>query len=231
MPQRCATLAEFLAAAPEFLRAGEQSDGMLTVVSNPAPGDTIVLSTRFGVPIVTETLIADTDFAIGVDEAETATNIATALNGGTLVAASSMGSIVSILSSNGPVGSLTLTSSAASMVWDENPMTPGAGIVQMMLDCACQQINLDCWRAKADCAHIFLTAHYLAVAGFGTGEQGMVSSRSIDKLSISYATAAPSDAELGTTRWGRMYTQLRKTILVLPLVGRGFVVGSGTIIV
>jgi hypothetical protein len=224
MPNRCATIEELLVAAPEFLQAGEKSDGTLTVASQPAPGDTLTLATRFGVPIVTETYVADTDFAIGANETETATNIATALSAGALLAATSTGPVVSVLSqATGPVGSLALTSSDVAMVWNESPMTPGTAIVDLFLSCACQQINLDCWGDKADCAHIFLTAHFLAMGGYGSGEKGVVTSKKIDKLAISYAAGAPSDSDLGNTRWGRMYTQIRKTLLILPIAGRGYV--------
>jgi hypothetical protein len=217
MTQRCATLAEFLVQAPEFLTFGEQSDGTLTVATQPSPGDFITLATRYGVPIVQEMYVADTDFDIGVDEATTATNISTALNGGVLAAAEVSGSVVSVLTTSGPVGALALTSSTVDLVWDETPMTPGEAQVMFALQCACSMINLGCWGIKADCAHIYLTAHMLATQSGQAG--GAVSSKSLDKLSISYATATPVDAELSSTKWGRMYLQLQKTILVLPVIG------------
>jgi hypothetical protein len=227
MAIRCATLEEFLAGAPEFLNFGEQSDGTLTVASQPDPGDSLILATRFGVPTVVEVYDAvaatpgDGEFLIGADETATAANIATALNGGTLVAASSSGPVVSILSGTGPVGSLALASSnPAALTWDESPMTPGVDIVQTTLDCVCKQISLDCFAEKADCAHRYLTAHFLAMQGGGAGEGGAVSSKGIDKLSISYAVTPPSDGDLGGTKWGRMYTQLKRSIFILPIVGR-----------
>lgn len=221
MPQRCSTLAEFLAGAPEFLTFGEASDALLTVLVQPSPGDSITMQTRFGVPIVTESLIADTNFDIGANEAATAANIASAINDGALAAASSSGATVAILTGNGPIGSLTLSSSnPAALSWSESPMTPGAHIVQEMLDCVCLQINLECHGEKAQCAHRYLTGHFLAMQGGGSGEGGAVASRTIDKLAISFATTTPSDGDLGSTKWGRMYMQLKRTILVLPIVGR-----------
>ncbi len=218
MFQRCATLAEFLVQAPEFLSFGSESDGTLTVASQPDPGDSFTLETRFGVPIVTETYVADTDFSIGVDEAATAAAIAVALNGGVLAAAEVSGSVVSLLTAAGPLGALKLTSGVpAVLVFDETPMTPGASQVEFALDCACSQINLQCWGTKADCGHIYLTGHYLAVQSGQVG--GTVSSKSIDKLKISYAVTPPSDPELGSTKWGQQYAQLRSSILVLPVVG------------
>jgi hypothetical protein len=216
--QRCATLAEFLTQAPEFLGFGSESAGTLTVATNPSPGDSITLATRYGVPIVTETYVADTNYSIGVDETATAAAIAAAIDGGVLAAASSDGPVVSILTSVGPLGSLSLTSDSANLVWGETPMTPGDAQVMFALNCACSQINLSCWGVKADCAHVYLTAHMLAVQ---SGQQsGAVSSKTIDKLSISYANATPTNAELSSTKWGRMYMQLQKTVMVLPVIGR-----------
>jgi hypothetical protein len=227
MAARCATIEEFLRAAPEFLNAGEQSDGTLTVLVNPSPGDTLTLATRFGVPIVTESYVGVAgapsagEFEIGVDAAATAANIATALNGGALAAASAAGTVVSILTANGPIGSLTLTSSdEASMLWDESPMTPGTAQVQFALDCTCSQINIECWGVKADCGHIYLAAHFLAMQGWGSGQSGAVSSKSIDKLSISYAVSPPSDGDLGRTKWGSLYMQMRKSLFVPGIAAR-----------
>jgi hypothetical protein len=205
---------------PGFLRFGEQSDGTLTVATQPAPGDVITLATRYGVPLVTETYVAGTDFAIGGSTAVTATNIMGTINSGALAAASASGSVVSILTDSGPVGALALTSSVpAVLVWDESPMTPGEAQVQFFLDCACSMINLDCWGNKADCGHIYLTAHFLTVAS-GIAD-GTITSKKIDKLAISYAGAPPGEGELSETRWGRMYMALKRTLVVMPVVGRG----------
>jgi len=223
---RCATLSEFLRQAPEFLSFGEQSDSTLTLLGQPTPGDVLTLSTRFGVPIVVETYVAGTHFTIGGSVADTAANIAVALNGGALVAASSSGAVVSTLSSAGPLGSLALTSSnEAAMLWDEPTMSPGDGQVLFALECACAQINVECWGAKAMCAHIYLTAHTLMVQSGSTFAGGAIASKTMDKLSISYAVTAPSDGDLGATKWGRLYMQLKKTIPVFPIVGRGFLCG------
>ncbi len=221
MTQRCVTLAEFLLQAPEFLTFGSESDGTLTVASQPDAGDTITLATRYGVPIVTETYVADTDFDIGGDETATATNIAAALDGGELAAASSDGAVVSILTATGPVGALALTSDTVDLVWNETPMTPGEEQVMFALNCACSQINLGCWGVKADCAHVYLTAHFLELQG-RTGSGAANTSKTIDKLAIGFAIGVIS-SELVQTKWGRMYSQLRESVLVLPVIGRGLV--------
>jgi hypothetical protein len=64
-------------------------------------------------------------------------------------------------------------------------------------------------------AHALLTAHALAstqdVATPGGG--GAIASEALGPASVSYATGAgPSDAELGSTRYGQAYLQLRAIV-------------------
>jgi len=218
MPQRCATIDELLTQAPEFLTAGSRSAGVLTFASNPAPGDSVTLSTQYGVPIVSETYVAGTDFPIGADAEETATNFATALATSALAIGTASAEVVSITSlSTGPISVLETTSSAASMVWTDPTLVGGDEMVNNILECTCCLINLTVWGQKASCAHVYLAAHFLATAGFGSGEQGPVSAKSIDKLSLSFATVMPSDGEFATTKWGRLYSMIRSTLMTLGL--------------
>jgi hypothetical protein len=220
MPQRCATIDELLVLAPEFLTAGSQSTGTLTFASNPAPGDAVTLSTQYDVPIVAETYVAGTDFTIGVDETETATNFVTGLASSALVTATSSGPVVSVLSLNtGPVSVLETTSTAASMVWTDPTLMGGDALVNEVLECTCCMINTEAWGQKASCGHTYLAAHFLATAGYGSGEQGVVSGKSIDKLSLSFSTPTPTDSEFATTRWGRMYVAMQSTLFTLGLSG------------
>lgn len=63
-------------------------------------------------------------------------------------------------------------------------------------------------------AHALLTAHALAstqdVATPGGG--GAIASEALGPASVSYAGTGPSDAELGSTRYGQAYLQLRKIV-------------------
>jgi hypothetical protein len=93
--------------------------------------------------------------------------------------------------------------------------------LQILLDSTAAQIPLGVWMSKASTAHAYLTAHILTVAE--GGERGQVNARSIDKVSVSYAavgTATQLDANLSTTKWGRLFLQLRSTLLNVPIVGR-----------
>ena len=204
----------------EFNTAGSLSSGSLTVAIQPAPGDTVTLATQYGVPIVTEVLVAGTDFAVGVDEAATALNLAAAMSAGALVDALSAGAVVTVVSkSTGPIGVLTtVASDAASIVWADATLLGGDLVVNTQLACACLMINLEIWKLKASCAHVYLTAHMVSVMGFGSGESGQVTAKGIDKLSISYAATGKTSAH-GNTSWGRMYDAMFETLLIPGMSG------------
>ncbi len=222
MANSCATIGTFLAfTGGEFNTAGSLSAGTLTVAVQPSPGDTVTLATRYGVPIVTEVYVADTDFDIGVDEAATATNLAAAISLGALAVATAAAGVISVTStSTGPIGALsTTTSNATAFVWGGAVLVGGELLVQSQLTCACEMINLACWGDKADCGHMYLTAHMLATMGHGSGESGAVTGKSIDKLSISYAAGGTASAN-GGTKWGRMYDQIKSTLMA-PGFGTG----------
>jgi hypothetical protein len=66
-------------------------------------------------------------------------------------------------------------------------------------------------------------AHLLTMAGQsanGSAEAGPVASKAIGAISISYATAAAAagDESLARTKWGRMYLDLRASVLIGPTV-------------
>lgn len=231
MPQRCATLNEFVDLVPEFLTLGDASTGTLVVASQPAPGDSITLADPYAFPPVVETLIAGTDYAIGVDEAATAANIAAAMDAGSLVTASAIGATVYVASvKTGAAGNVGVsTTNPAALAWSGVALTGGDALVLFSLDCACSMIALDCWGSKASCGHVYLAAHMLAVAsGLAGGESGPVNRKKIDKIEISNAAtglATGLDANFGSTKWGRLYLAMKKTIFVAPIAGRRFLPG------
>jgi hypothetical protein len=228
MAKRCATLAEFVDLVPEFLTLGDASTGTLVVASQPAPGDSITLTDPYAFPPVVETLIAGTDYAIGVDEAATAANIAAAMDGGSLVTASAIGATVYVASvKTGAAGAVGIsTTNPAALQWSGVALTGGDALVLFSLECACSMINLECWGTKASCGSIYLAAHVLTVAGGGEG--GAVNRKKIDKIEVSFAatgTATGIDANFGSTKWGRLYLAMKKTIFVAPIAGRRFLPG------
>ena len=93
---------------------------------------------------------------------------------------------------------------------------------ETLLEVAGSMISLECWGTKASNGHLLLAAHLLqlfAGAG-GASAGGPVASRTIGKISESYAVATQADAELATTTYGQLYLTLRKTLLLLPITGR-----------
>lgn len=100
-------------------------------------------------------------------------------------------------------------------------------VTEAFLEAAAQDINLEAWGDKASEGHVFLTAHYMAVAGQGTdaGERGPVNAEEIDKIKVSYGavgTATGLDANYSTTKWGRLYLAKKKTLFIVGTVGRRF---------
>jgi hypothetical protein len=224
MAQRCATLSEFLTQAPEFKTVGPVSTGTVTVAINPAPGDKLTIADTFTIPAILETFTAGTDYAIGATPETTAANLATALNNtSALVSAQAVGAAVTLVSKG--TGSVSLyalgVDDPLSLILSGPTLEGGDAQASFALSCACAQINLACWGVKADCAHVYLTGHFLALqSGTGGGGGGAINRKKIDKIEIGYQTTAPSDGDLGATKWGRLYLQLRKSIFIPPLPGR-----------
>jgi hypothetical protein len=198
----------------------------VTVVTQPAPGDVFTLVDSSNLLPVVETYEAGVDFAIGATEADTASNLAAAISLRALATAAAVGAVVTIVSAaTGPNGLLGMTTSnAVALVLSGPTLTGGDVQVQFALDCACAQINVGCWGTKADCAHVYLTAFFLSTSSGAGGGGGSVSSKTIDKISVSYAVATPSgaDAQMASNKWGQLYLQLRRSLFVAPLPGRRF---------
>lgn len=231
MAARCATLEEFLAFAPEFRTAGSTSTGRVTanpgtvgdrfiLVSAQFPNETYVWEAVAASPTLGSEYLAGTG-------PEVASSLVDSINaqGQYMTATVTSGSTFALESIQTGVDGLHVLSDKPVGVFQfltGDTLVGGAELIETTLACACSQINVECWGAKADCAHLYLTAHMLSLA-IGA-ESGPVSSRTIDKISESYAIAAASgsDADLSSTRWGRLYAQMRRSLFVAPLPGRRF---------
>lgn len=225
MAKACATMAEFLTIAPEFKTLGPQSSGSVTLVVQPTPGDVFTLTDSSGLIPVVESYEVGVEFALGADKEATAANLAAAISLGALATTGVSGAVVTVVSvSTGPVSLLGMTTSnPTSFLLSGATLTGGDVQVLFALGCACSQINLGCWGDKADCGHVYLTAYFLSESS-GTGGGGAVSSKKIDKISVTYATATPSgaDALLQSNKWGALYVQMRRSLFVAPIPGRRF---------
>jgi Protein of unknown function (DUF4054) len=88
--------------------------------------------------------------------------------------------------------------------------------IELWLAVSSLQIGLSRWGSAASHAHALLTAHYLTQCpghdGLGGDEVGPLTSEANGPASRSFASAPPSDAELGATSYGRAYLTLRRAV-------------------
>lgn len=220
MANRCATLEEILLEVPELQMFGPPSRGSFDVLGVVTPGTEVTITDPYSFPPVVETYVAGVDFPIGVTREDTAANLAAAMASSAVVTAGAVDSVVYVQSKKtGPFGLLGITSSDELEIEPSGPTLTGGDVqVEMFRECACSMINLECWGDKASCAHVYLTGHFFLVAQ--GQETGPVTARTLDKLSESYASTANADTEFGTTKYGRLYLMLRKTLIVPPIVAR-----------
>lgn len=241
MAASCVTALEFFqATGTEFVNLGVSSIGQITVASVGAPGATITIG---GVPL---TAVAGArtpgsdDFSLAsgtvlgiaqsiVDAINDAANSFTALVTAVLLTPGEPSLQVTTVATGYYSTLPFVTSTAAVYVLDpdDGNLSGGDVMITTALDAACNQLG-GCWGTQKSFGHIYLTAHYLTVAGGGEG--GPVASRSIDKIAESYSSVPfdTSNAALASTKWGRLYLALRQTLPILPVAGRsgtGFLVG------
>tara|TARA_R110000851_G_scaffold85884_1_gene186541 strand:- start:399 stop:1115 length:717 start_codon:yes stop_codon:yes gene_type:complete len=234
MVARCATLEEFLAVVPEFRTAGSTSGAQVNAGAF-AIGDRFSVRSASDFPAVGITFtgvaaapVLGTEYLASGTSSELIASLVASINfRGELITASVPGDsnimwVQSIQTGVDGLHSISDKPSGAFTFPDGVTLQGGDALILQTLSCACSQINLACWGVKSDCAHIYLTAHMLSLA-IGQ-ESGPVSSRTIDKISESYAIAAAtgSDAGLSSTPWGRLYAQLRRSLFVAPIAGRRF---------
>ena len=89
--------------------------------------------------------------------------------------------------------------------------------LEVWLDIAGTMINVKVWRAKASHGHRLLAAHLYTSATSGAGSD-ILTSVKVGPVSKSFAVKVSDDAELGSTRWGKMYLAMRRTLVRTPVV-------------
>ena len=226
----CLTVAEFLQmTGVEFTTFGAASTGTVTVAGVPgAPGGTITIggvvltsvagartpgSDDFSLASGTVTGVAADIVAAINDSANSFTSTVTAAIQTAGLAIVSLTSVATGYYSLLPIA----TSDATNFVLSHSTLEGGDEQLTYVIDGTCLMLG-DCWTTKKIYAHAYLAAHFATVQG--GGETGAVASKTIDKISTSYATTPPSDPDLGSTKWGRLYLALRKSVTILPVSGR-----------
>jgi hypothetical protein len=239
MAASCATRSEFLAIAPEFATYGPTSSAQ-AVANASTPGDRFFIRSASNDPAVLLTFTAvaasptlGAEYLAGATPEDTAASLAESINAaGQLATASAVGAVVYLDSVETGVNGLHEISAdpAAAFTLSAATLEGGAALIDQALACACSQINLECWGTKAQCAHVYLTAHMLTVAN--GGESGPATRRKIDKIEESFSNVVSTDnldPSFSTTKWGRLYLQLRKSLFIAPVPGRRFLVSPNTI--
>jgi len=231
----CATITDLFELDPRVKTLGPSSKGSLQVVSLPSPGDTFGLQNLLGdlpaeiqlVAVAAAPTSGARDFEIGADEEETARNITTSVNDaangfGSWAQASTVDDTVYFLTTaTGPLSAYTTISSTVSLVWNAATLSGGADTINNMLASACCMTNLDCWGKKANQGSAYLALHYLYVSL--QKESTPTNRKKIDKIETSSAPVnmAGLDSSYATTHWGRLYLQMRDSLIAVPTRTQG----------
>lgn len=240
-PLAYATLAELLALDPAFFKTlGSVSTGLLDVAATAVAGDTFTVGPAQLTAVNGARTPAGNDWsADGTTVAQAASLLAAILDAGNttagVITAEAVTPTALTVSSvaTGPVSELAWSASnPASLVLTALAnLAGGSEFLLNILTMAATTVDGTYWLGKTHDGHLHLAAHMATVAAgpsAGSGEGGIVSSRSMGGLSVSWAVPA-FDADSGSysaTRWGRMYWMLRSGVYVPGIVGQGLVARS-----
>lgn len=202
--------------------AGSLSVGYATISANLSPGDSFQITGDRVLPWSVESFVADTDFNIGASALDTLVALATALaaNSGLVTAQVLPDGRMQIVSrQNGYLGEVIVESSNPSLAITVERLEGGTSVLSSYLAAAKLRVNSECFKNKTQDAQAYLAAHLMTKSGL-LSSNGTVLSKKVGDLSISYAAPTPSDAELGSTRWGLLYMELRRSLFIPGLSGR-----------
>lgn len=96
--------------------------------------------------------------------------------------------------------------------------------IQLALDDASLQLNAQAWRDKYDLGQLYLAAHTLSLLASASAEspKGPVVSETVGSVSRTYANLTASNTsfagDTSTTKYGMLYTRLKRQILATPVV-------------
>lgn len=91
-------------------------------------------------------------------------------------------------------------------------------LIDEFITIAADFVNSSIWGTKYDFAHALMTCHLMSSAGVITTASGPVESVKVGDLSTTYAVSASDSDSLGTTTYGNLFLQLRRTLLISPIV-------------
>jgi hypothetical protein len=88
-------------------------------------------------------------------------------------------------------------------------------VIETRLADAVSEMSVDVWGSKYERGAYLLTAHYLTLDARGEGESGVVSTRTVGDVSVSFGNYLELDTKDGTfnsTRYGREYRRLQRLV-------------------
>jgi hypothetical protein len=226
----CITVVDLLKVAPELAAVGGPGVGTLTLAGATVALDSVTIGAAIGTAAAGARVAgSDTWSTDGATSAQLASLVEMlndqAASFAAIVTGLATAPTVALVSSRatGIAGDIAwATSDVVDIVLDPlASLVGGAAQLEFYIECACLMVNRACWGAKWECGVTLLAAH-LATVGAGAAA-GIVSGKTIDKISVSYAvtTFSSDDAAFASSRYGQDYLAMRETLLVMPLVGTG----------
>ena len=88
--------------------------------------------------------------------------------------------------------------------------------IQIYLDLAIKCTPESIWGGCTEEAVKLLTAHYLTLASRG-GKGGSITAEKVGNLAQSFSAGSTTD-DMASTSYGMMYSKLRKTLVITPMV-------------
>lgn len=221
----CIDVATFLSIAPEFSAVGGVSSGTITWLGVGVAGQTIAIGGLEFVAVAGARTAGSLTWSVDGSASAQASSFVAAVADSeavdTITATKTTPTTVRIVTLGHGVDSelYFATSTPATYQLSGATLDGGSDVLDFQLATACTMINASLWGSKAGAGQAYLTAHFMAIAtGAGGGETGVTTSRTIDRISQGNAATSfdVSDAAFASTKWGRMYLALKKTIAVVP---------------
>lgn len=225
---KCATLEQLIEFLPDLQTFGGVSKGKITLTDLTEVGDTLTIG-----GVVAEAVAGPA--AVGqwsvdgtlLDQAQSllACLVGTGSPYVGMITASILTPGVAVLEvssvSTGLYSQIPWSTTSAQLTLDPlEKLEGGQCDLEFFSNTACSMMG-DCWGDKKLSGHMYLTAHLIEVAN--GNDLGILTSRSIDKISEGYSSAQIQNPNFANTKWGRLYWALWKTIFVGGVAGRGAV--------
>lgn len=99
--------------------------------------------------------------------------------------------------------------------------------IDLIIEYARNWVCEDKWGSKSKLGIVLMSAHLLKEAGFGPGDSssasGPVTSERVGDLQRSYGQVSLQNSSVGdqllaTTKYGRLFLTLRRTLVITPMV-------------